>query len=262
MHVFSSKNRVAVLVASLLFVFALNIFSGSVRGFFVGVLSPIQGFFWDAGQASSRFFSGLFRGVSLERENSIAQDRMLQLQQELIVLQDVQKENESLREALRLGTEKKFGVVSSRIIGKDPSQDILILNAGSRDGVQKGMPVMTPENVAAGKIEEVFENSSRVMLLSHPASSFEAKILKEGVVGAVQGQGGYQALLDLIPQESTVVPGDIVVSASLGGVFPENLLVGEVKEVRVSDEKSFQQASLSLFFDVRKAGLLFIIKNK
>jgi rod shape-determining protein MreC len=129
-------------------------------------------------------------------------------------------------------------------------------------GVLQGMAVITPEQAAVGKIGEVFETSSRVMLLSHHASSFEAKIPREGVVGAVRGQGGYQAFLDLIPQESKVVPGDTVVSASLGGIFPENLLIGEVKEVRTSNEKPFQQATLSLFFDVSKAGLLFIVNNE
>lgn len=249
-------------MAVLLLVFALNFSSGQVRGFFLGVFSPVQEFLWDAGQASSRFFSGLFKGAFWERENSIVQERMLGLQQELIVLQDVQKENESLRKALGLGLEKKFSIISARVVGKDPSQDILILNAGSADGVQKGMSVITPENIAVGRVEEVFKGFSRVMLLSHPASSLEAKILAEGVVGAVRGKGSYQAFLDLIPQESKVVPGNIVISASLGGTFPENLLIGEVREVRASEEKTFQQASLSLFFNVPRAGLLFIIERQ
>lgn len=262
MKFLSSKNRVSLSIVALLFVFTLNLFSGNVRGFFLGVFSPIQGFFWDFGQTGSHFFSGLFNAASLKKENIQLEERMLGLLQEFLSLQDVEKENEQLRKALSLGIEKKFSSIPSRIIGKDPSQDILLLNKGSKDGVREGMAVITPAKVAVGKIGEVFETTSRVMLLSHPASSFDAKILQEGVVGLVQGQGRYQASLDLIPQESKVVPGDIVVSASLGGVFPEGLLIGEVKEVKTSNEKSFQQSALSLFFDVRKAGLLFIIENK
>lgn len=259
MRFFSPKNRAAGLVVALTLVFALNLFSSNVRGFFIGVFSPMQGFFWNLGQTGSHFFSGLFHAVSLKEESILAEKRMLAFQQELISLQDVEKENEHLRKALSLGIEKEFSLISSRITGKDPSQDTIFLDKGSRDGVQEGMSVITPEKVAVGRVEKVFETSSRVMLLSHRASSFDAKILKEGIVGAIQGQGGYKALLLLIPQESAVAPGDIVVSASLGGVFPENLLIGEVTEVGTSDEKSFQQATLSLFFDVRKAGLLFII---
>ena len=262
MHFFSPKNRGAGLVLALALVFALNLFSSNVRGFFLETLSPVQGFFWDLGSASSRFFSGLFNSASLKKENIQLEERILTLQQKFLSLQDVEKENEQLHKALSLGIEKKFTVISSRIIGKDPSQDILFLDKGSRDGIVRGMAVITPANAAVGKIEEVFETTSKVMLLSHPANSFEAKIPREGVVGAVKGQGGYQAFLDLIPQESKVVQGDIVVSASLGGVFPEDLLIGEVKEVKTSDEKSFQQATLVLFFDVREAGLLFIIDNK
>jgi rod shape-determining protein MreC len=261
MEFFSPKNRVFLIIV-LLLVFALNLFSDKVRSFFVGTLSPVQGFFWDIGQTSSHFFSGLFNVTSLKEENIQLEERMLRLQQELLSVQSAEKENEQLRKALGLGIEKEFKIISSRIIGKDPSQDILILDKGNRDGVVEGMAVITPAKAAVGKIGAVFETTSRVTLLSHQESSFDAKILREGIVGLVKGQGGYQAFLDLIPQESKIVPGDMVVSARLGGIFPEGLLIGEVKEVRVSDEKSFQQAVLVLFFDVKKAGLLFIINNE
>jgi rod shape-determining protein MreC len=262
MRFFSLKNKVFSVVAVIVLLFALNLFSDKVRGFFLGTLSPVQGFFWDFGQTSSQFFSGFFNTASLKKETIRLEEHMLQLQQELLSLEGVRQENEQLRKALSLGIEKEFSVISSRIIGKDPSQDILLLDKGSRDGVQEDMAVITPSEAAVGKVVEVFETTSRVMLLSHPASSFDAKIPQEGVVGLVQGHGGYQALLDLIPQESKVAPGDMVVSASLGGIFPENLLIGEVKEVKMSEERSFQQALLSLFFDVRKAGLLLIIESE
>lgn len=262
MRLFSLKNKVFLIVIALAFVFSLNLFSNRVRGFFSEALSPIQGFFWDLGQTSSYFFSGLFNAASLKKENIQLEERMLALSQELLSLQDTEKENEQLRKALGLGTEKRFRIISSRIIGKDPYQDILLLNKGSNDGVSQGMAVITPEQTAVGRIGEVFETSSRVILLSHSASALDAKIPREGIVGAVRGMGRYQALYDLIPQESAVAQGDIVVSASLGGIFPENLLIGKIKEVKTSDEKLFQQATLSLFFDVKKAGLLFIVWNE
>ena len=262
MNLFSLKNRGLVLLLTLLLVFSLNLFSKEVRSFFSGAFSPFQSFFWDLGNASSDFFSGIFRGATLKEENMRLGSENLKLQQELLSLQDIRQENEQLRKALSLGIEKEFHIISSRIVGKDPSEDILFLNKGSRDGIMQGMAVITPENVAVGKIGEVFEHSSRLILLSHPASSFDVKILREGIVGVVRGQGRGVAFLDFIPQESSVSPGDVVVSASLGGIFPENLLIGEVKEVKTSDTKSFQQATLSLFFDIRKVDLVFVIKER
>jgi rod shape-determining protein MreC len=262
MNLFSLKNRGIVLLVTLLFVFSLNLFSKEVRSFFSVAFSPFQSFFWNLGDSSSDFFSGIFRASSLAKENGRLESENLRLLQELITLQDIQKENESLRKALSLGIEKKFHSIPSSIVGKDPSQDTLFLNKGSSDGVREGMAVITPENVAVGKIGAVFERSSRLILLSHPESSFDAKIVKEGIVGVVRGQGRYRALLDFIPQESRVLPGDVVVSSSLGGIFPENLLIGEVKEVKTSDKQSFQQAPLSLFFDVRKVDLVFVIEEK
>src|SRR3989344_911873 len=134
MRFFSFKNKVFVIAAALVFVFSLNFFSDKVRGFFLETLSPVQGFFWDIGQTSSHFFSGFFNAASLKEENMQLEERMLVLQQELLSLQGVEQENEQLRKALGLGIEKEFTVISSRVIGKDPSQDILLLDKGSRDG--------------------------------------------------------------------------------------------------------------------------------
>lgn len=259
---FSLKNRGIVLLVALALVFSLNLFSKDVRSFFSAALSPFQSWFWNLGDSSSDFISGIFRGATIKKENTGLVAENLKLQQELFSLQDIQKENQHLRKALALGVEKEFHIISTSIVGKDPTEDILFLDKGSSDGIREGMAVITPEKVAAGRIGEVFEHSSRLILLSHPKFSFDAKIVEEGIVGVVRGQGMYRALLDFIPQESKVLPGDVVVSASLGGIFPENLLIGKVKEVKTSDAKSFQQATLSLFFDVRKVDLVFVIEER
>lgn len=258
----SFKNRGFVLLITLLLVFSLNLFSKEVRSLFSVVFSPFQSFFWNLGNTSSDFLSGFFHGAFFKEENARLGSENLKLQQELLSLQDIQNENEQLRKALSLGVEKEFHIVSSRIVGKDPSEDVLFLDRGSSDGIQEGMAVITPENVAVGKVGQVFEHSSRLILLSHPVSSFDAKVSSEGIVGVVRGQGRGRSLLDFIPQESRLLPGDVVVSASLGGIFPENLLIGEVKEVKTSDAKSFQQAALSLFFDVREVDLVFVIEER
>lgn len=262
MNIFSLKNRGLVLLVALALVFSLNLFSKDVRGFFSVVFSPFQSWFWNLGDSSSDFLSGVFRGAAFKKENTELVAENLKLQQEVLSLQDIAKENEELRKALSLGVAKEFHIVSASIVGKDPASDILFLNKGSSDGIREGMAVITPEKIGVGRIGEVLLRSSRLILLSHPASSFDAKIVKEGIVGVVRGQGRYGALLDFIPQESKVLSGDVVVSASLGGVFPENLLIGKVQEVKSSSTKSFQQATLSLFFDVRKTDLVFVIQEK
>src|SRR3989338_7982886 len=81
MHFFSLKNRVFGVVVALAFVLSLNLFSGNVRGFFAEALSPMQGFFWGFGSASSHFFSGLFNAASLKKENIQLEERMLRLSQ-------------------------------------------------------------------------------------------------------------------------------------------------------------------------------------
>ncbi|MDP2910266.1 MAG: rod shape-determining protein MreC, partial [bacterium] len=77
--------------------------------------------------------------------------------------------------------------------------------------------------------------------------------------GVIKGLGDFNLLLDLIPLEKEVSPGDIIVTSCLGGIFPDNLLVGEVKKVEKTDIESFQQADIEPIFDLSKSRNVFII---
>ena len=43
--------------------------------------------------------------------------------------------------------------------------------------------------------------------------------------------------------------------------FPKDLLVAKIIQKEKNDQKPFQQAQISLFFDIKDADNLFVIKN-
>ncbi|MDP4007469.1 MAG: rod shape-determining protein MreC, partial [bacterium] len=71
----------------------------------------------------------------------------------------------------------------------------------------------------------------------------------------------YRVLLDLIPKEEELEEGDVVVTSSLGGVFPDDLLVGELQYVQKSDLTAFQGGAVKPFFQIQKDNSLFILRN-
>jgi len=257
----SKKNKILIIIVGILIVLSLNFFQKEVKGFFYSISSPIQQNLWQAGDNVSDFFGGIFQGKELKKENEELKLRIQELLAENISLKEFQQENQVLREALEIGLSKEFRLLFTDIIGKDIGQDSILINQGAKDGLSEGMPVITQQKVLLGKITETYESFSRVRLISDKESSFDIKIVESNVAGVIKGKGSFKLELDLVSQEKEVKEGDLIVSTSLGGIYPKGLLVGFIKEAKKSDIKPFYEIEVSSFFDIREVASVFVILN-
>jgi len=235
--------------------------SSQVKDFFFNVSSSFQKTMWGVGESVSDFLGSLFRGSYLEKRVSELELENQRLLVEVVSLGGLEKENASLREALRVGLEKDFELELSRVINKDIFQDSLLIDKGSEDGISEGFPVITSQKILLGRIGEIYGDFSEVVLITNKNSSFDAMIFEKDIYGVARGEGGLGLLLDLIPKEREVIEGDLVFTTALGGIFPEGLLVGQVKEVRKADVEAFQEAEISSSFDLGSIEEVFIIKD-
>ncbi|MDO8551082.1 MAG: rod shape-determining protein MreC [bacterium] len=253
MKFFIFRNKilsVAILVAVVL---SLNFFQQDIKGFFYSVSRSFQKTLWLAGDETADFLGSIFRVESLKKENEEMSFKI----QELVFLQssmqELEKENKSLREALGLGLQKEFKLELAEIIGKDINQDSILIDKGIEDGVEKGMPLVTSQKVLIGNIAEVYRGYSRVLLISDKKSQLQAEISGTNISGLLKGSGNFKILLDLIPREEELKNGDLVIF--------RGFLVGLVKEVKKVDVDPFQQAEISPFFDISNLDKAFIVLN-
>jgi rod shape-determining protein MreC len=121
------------------------------------------------------------------------------------------------------------------------------------------MTVVTGQKALVGRVSEVYDNFSRVILISNKESSFNAEIQGRDVSGAVKGKGNFKIFIDLIPQEKEIKEGDVIITSPLGEVFPKGLVVGQIGKILKSDIDPFQQAQINPAFDIQRIELLFII---
>lgn len=252
------------LAAILLFVVALgllNITSEGVRGGVSSFLAPFQASLWKGGNATSNLLNGLFAGAKAPQRVLELEAENLGLRQQLLAYNELEKENERLREAFLVAAKEDLELLFAEIIAKEVEGDVLLLNKGTKDGVKEGMPVLTQSKVAVGRVGKVFLNTCQVLLFSLKDHASDVKIQGKETVGVLKGQGRFGALLDLIPQEEELVEGDVVLTSALGGTFPDNFLVGELQGVQKSDLTAFQGGFVKLFFHPRKENSLFILKN-
>ena len=197
----------------------------------------------------------------LKTANDESQKIIQELLAEKASSAEIKKENETLREALQIGLQKDFQLAFAQVIGKDIGQESILINQGAGDGLLVGMPVVTEQKILLGRISEIFENFSRVILISNKESSFDAKVSGTDVTGIARGRGGSKIEFDLVPQDKALEVDDLVVSSSLGGIYPEGLLAGVVSKVSRNDVTPFYKAEIVPLFDLQKTVAIFVILN-
>lgn len=247
------------IISLILIIFLLNFYQKAVKNFFYKISEPFQKTLWQAGISISNFFETISKIKKLKIENEELKLKNQELLAQIVTLSELKKENEILREALSIGLEKEFKLSLAQVIGKDISQDFILINKGLADGVSKNLPVITQQKILLGKISEVYQNYSRVMLISNKESSFDGKIAGKETLAEVLGKGNFKVLFDLILPEVEISEGDVVETSALGGVFPKGLLVGKIGKVQKSDVQSFYQAEISPFYDLGKSEVVFIL---
>jgi rod shape-determining protein MreC len=254
-----TKNKILIFLVVILIVVLLNVFQHNVRDFFYTVSAPGQKSLWDSGAKVSNFFAGIFSAGDLKSENEKLKLQTQELSAKVATLEELQTENDSLRNALQIGLGKDFRLVFARIISKDVGSDIISIDKGSEDGLTANLPVITEQKTLVGKISEVYSHFSKVQLFTDKKSSFDAKISGTQIYGVVKGKGNFNASLELVPREAEIKSGDSVITTSLAGVFPEGLLAGQITNVKKSDVESFQTAEIQPAFDIKQLDNLFII---
>jgi rod shape-determining protein MreC len=250
---------------------------GSFKNLFYLTSSPIQKWLWGAGGSASEFFGAISEIENLKKENEELKRQNQELLAKNVSLEELKKENETLREVLNLGLKSEFKLKFAEVIGKEVAEDSLIINQGSKDDIVQGFPVITSQKVflkdgistsspvitsqkvLVGRISEVYQNFSKVMLISSKKSSFDAQVFEKKAEGVIRGKGNLDLFFDLVPKNSEISPGDTVVSSALSRNFPEGLLVGKITEVKKSDLEPFQKAEINPFFDINSVENLFII---
>ncbi|MCY4305704.1 MAG: rod shape-determining protein MreC [Aestuariivita sp.] len=108
-----------------------------------------------------------------------------------------------------------------------PFRQSVLLNVGARDGVLDGWAAMDGIGLV-GRIANVGDNTSRVLLLTDTTSLVPAKIHPSGQTTLVTGDHSSAPVLQFIENNKLVKPGDRVITSGDGSVFPAGLLIGQV----------------------------------
>ena len=108
-----------------------------------------------------------------------------------------------------------------------PFRQSVLLNVGARDGLRDGWATMDGIGLV-GRIAGVGPRTARVILLTDSNSRIPVTVQPSGQKALLSGDNSTLPPLDFLEDQDQVRPGDRVVTSGDGGVFPADLLVGQV----------------------------------
>ncbi len=147
-------------------------------------------------------------------------------------------ENTQLRGLLALKQRVIFPTLAAEVLHQTAATDgrTLLLSAGTRDGVQVGNPVVSPDGLM-GLVVSAEPFSSVAMTWAHP--DFAASAVTEngsvlGIVAPAINTSASNAFLELrgVPYRDTVAVGTLVMTSGLTGVYPKGIPIGRVRGIR------------------------------
>ena len=143
------------------------------------------------------------------------------------VLSDKGIENARLREMLGFREASPYRLRACRVVSREPSSwwDTVQVNVGWADDpdLAKDQPVVSPRGVV-GKTGTVSRDTTDVILMVNQNCSISATVDGTKDQGIVKGQGNFEegkprVMVDYLPKESQVAPGQFVVTSGLGALL-------------------------------------------
>lgn len=211
------------------------------------------------GVRTVRGFGGLVRDYQAMAEE------LARLRQRVQELQAYETENRELRRQLEYVRSGQRRLIPCEVVARDMTGwwRTVRVNKGRRHGVDVNMAVITTDGLL-GRTTEVSERTADVLLLSDPLCRVAARVLPSGAFGVIEGMGSSpagQALcrMRFINRNLPVLPGQSVITAGLGGVFPGGLPIGYVEQVQTDDSGLYQSAVVVAHADVGAATYVFVV---
>ena len=152
-------------------------------------------------------------------------------QESLIQLNLLKKDNLRLRQILNL-QKSSNNTISAAVISRKTGSwwRQIILNKGSKDGVEIGSIVMGPGGLL-GRVKSTSFFTSSVILLTSPESKVGVWMDRMQINGLLVGSGDDYPNLILYSKDADIKVGDFVVSSPASTLLPPNIPIGIVQSV-------------------------------
>ena len=137
----------------------------------------------------------------------------------------------------------------------------LTINKGIKDSVYQDQGVINQKGVI-GIISNSSNYYATVMSILNENSNVNARLKKSNHFGTVKWNAKSYEIVQLedIPIQANIKIGDTIITDGKSTIFPEGILIGKIKDFKISNNK-YQQINVKLFNDMSNIKYVTIISN-
>lgn len=250
-------------------------FPNPVGGAMQRVLSPLEQPILQVGNAIRDNTRALWDFTEVSRQNEELLKKVDQLTGDNLKLKTEilagMRYNELDQGQFRSPTLDKFEKIGASVVNRNPTTwyRTLTLNRGSEDGVVANAPVIGDLGLI-GKIVSVTPTTSEVLLIldgEGQVSALTRGSTGDGTFGIVQGnykrgsrltsEGNLQMLFR---REDSINVGDLVLTSGMGGVYPKDVPIGQVKEIQLDPSGLLKTAYIQPLVNFDSLEEVYIVK--
>ncbi|MCP3103173.1 rod shape-determining protein MreC [Myxococcus sp. K15C18031901] len=198
------------------------------------------------------------RGV--RQENDALRLENLQLRATVQALGESRTENERLRKLLGYAEAAPGPEIPARVVGVNPVAKLLSvrISGGEKDGVFRGMSVVTPDGIV-GQVIRATGGYSDVALVTDPQSRVAVRVQRSRARGTAAGAGSGPLKLENMLRTEDVEDGDLIITSGTDGIYPPGLVVGRVTNLEKKQHGMFQGADIVPAVDTSKLEEVLVV---
>lgn len=187
----------------------------------------------DFARNASVYFATL---VDVQLENAELRRSQVEAAQRLLRFEQLEKENEELRQLAGLGHALALQGVGAEVLydAPDPFSRKVILDRGAHHGIRAGLAVVDARGLL-GQISRVYPVQSEITLLTDREQVVPVTVERTGVRGILSGTGDGKVEMRFMQVGSDIQAGDRLVTSGLDGLFVAGLPVAMISSVSSSD---------------------------
>jgi len=229
-------------------------FSKDVSFTFVSISMPVVKFAAFPFNALINLLTDFHELIDAKKENQVLKEELAKLRSFYVKSLNIYQENKELRNVLNFVSAKTSNFKVARIIGRSNQvfNQKLFIDAGKNRGIKEGS-IVAGNRGAIGRIAEVGEDRSRLILLNDATSRIPIITSKSRTRGILSGNGSNLIEILYLPKSHDIEAGDWVFTSGDGDTLPPGILIGVVKEV----EEGY--VGVAMVEDVNNADLVTIM---
>lgn len=251
-----NKNFKALII-TLIVVLTVSVFSLGENSVISSAINGFtKGLFQVSASATASADTATYE--ELKSENEKLRKENAQLREQLIDYYDTKAENDRLWKYYDLKKQNpSYKIQPANVIKRDTNDDFyaFTLDVGSSNEVSVNDPVIT-ENGLVGWISQVDLTTCKVKTILSPdtkAGAIDKQTNDSGIIsGSTSLCDDNLTSLNKLAEDNKIKEGDIIVTSGMAGVYPPNLIIGKVKEIKYNSYDISRYAVIEPYEDIRE----------